>query len=967
MDEKYFHTFDRGFLSKYKEKQPNWGFNGLGYVVYKRTYSRDNFRGHKEEWWETVKRCVEGAQKIGASYTEKEAEKLYDYIFNLKGSFSGRGLWQLGTELVDKIGGPSLLNCWFTDINSIEDFIFIMTHLSLGGGVGYSVQRSFIHELPKVKSGVEIKHLKTNDADFIVPDSRQGWAALLRKVLQSLLYTGESFTYSTILIRGYGAPLKTFGGTASGPEILVEGITEICKVVNERVNKKLRSIDVLDIANIIGKIIVAGSARRSAQIAIGDPDDMLFLKAKDWSKGQTPAWRANSNNSIYADKFEEIVETFWKGYEGNGEPYGLVNLPLSRKFGRLNEKADDSKVNGFNPCQPGWATVLTPDGIRTFDDIKIGSIIWSGKQWTKISNKVKTGVKSVYEYHTRAGIFIGTENHRVVSSGEKIEVGNAESIDLSTRKITGNFILNPQDIMDGLIIGDGSVHKASNNLVYLCIGKKDHDYFNSEISHLILSQSGIDSEHAYRIETTINYLECPKTYERTIPNRFRFGTQQKVIGFLKGLFSANGCVIGKRVALKASSFDIISQTQEMLSSIGIRSYYTTNKENDVQFSNGTYTCKQSYDLNIGTDKRIFKELIGFLQNYKNEKLEEICKAKEYPDRAKTTYEIVEKKSLGDHVVYDITVEADEHTYWTSGLLVSNCAEITLEDKECCNLSEIFLPNISSKEELIDLAKLLYKTQKAITDLEFPYKETVEVIKKNRRLGLGITGWLQSTPEQVSWLNDCYNELKEFDKQWSDLNHWNTSIKLTCVKPSGTLSLLAGVTPGVHPAYARYYIRRVRMGSNDPLVDYCRKLGYQVQFDVGIDGREDYTRYVVSFPCQAPEHAVLSKDLSAIEQLEWVVKAQTIWSDNAVSVTVYYKKEELPAIKDWLKENYENKIKSVSFLLHSEHGFNLAPYEEITKDQYEKLITKIKPIVSFTDSWDGSIESVECAGGACPIK
>jgi adenosylcobalamin-dependent ribonucleoside-triphosphate reductase len=637
----------KDFINSYADKVAPWGFNGLGEIVYRRTYSREiESLGRKEYWHETIARCIDGAQKIGAGYTVEEAERLFDYIFNLKGIFAGRCLWQLGTPLVEKMSGVSLVNCWMTTISKVEDFQFLMDHLMVGGGVGFTVERASVHDFPKVQNVQSIRHEKTNDADFIVGDSRKGWSALLGKVLRSYFETGESFTYSTILVRGYGAPLKTFGGTASGPEVLIEGIKNICDILNSRIGKKIRSIDALDIANIIGKIVVAGSARRSAQIAIGDPDDFLFLKAKNWGKGDIPAWRGNSNNSIYADAYEEIIDEFWKGYDGSGEPYGLINRNLIRKNGRLGEKANDSRVIGTNPC----------------------------------------------------------------------------------------------------------------------------------------------------------------------------------------------------------------------------------------------------------------------------------------------------------------------------------GEIGLEDGEPCNLAEIFLPNITSKEELFDVSMLLYKTQKAITTLSYPYKKSQDVIERNRRLGQGITGWLQATEEQLSWIDEAYKNLKQIDEQWSATLGINKSIKLTTVKPSGTLSLLAGVTPGIHPAYAQYYIRRVRMGSNDPLVNYCRDKGHKVQYDVGLDGKENHTICVVEFPCKTPEHATLASQITAISQLEWVVKAQSTWADNNVSVTVYYKKEELPEIQEWMKKNYKNKVKSVSFLLHSEHGFALAPYEEITEEVYNKLKSKIKDGINFTDSSNMDLlDSLECEGGACPIK
>ena len=134
----------------------------------------------------------------------------------------------------------------------------------------------------------------------------------------------------------------------------MEGIAEICELLSNREGKKIRSIDALDIANIIGKIVVAGSARRSAQLAAGDPDDYLFLRAKRWDKGNIPPHRGNSNNSILADDYDEIIDEVWNGYLGNGEPYGFLNRKLARTMGRIGEKANDSKVIGTNPCSEIW-------------------------------------------------------------------------------------------------------------------------------------------------------------------------------------------------------------------------------------------------------------------------------------------------------------------------------------------------------------------------------------------------------------------------------------------------------------------------------------------------------------------------------------------------------------------------------------------------------------------------------------
>ena len=210
-------------------------------------------------------------------------------------------------------------------------------------------------------------------------------------------------------------------------------------------------------------------------------------------------------------------------------------------------------------------------------------------------------------------------------------------------------------------------------------------------------------------------------------------------------------------------------------------------------------------------------------------------------------------------------------------------------------------------------------------------------------------------------------LEALDKEYSKANGLPASVRLTTVQPSGTLSLLPGVTPGIHPAYAPYYIRRVRFGAADALVDACRKRGYKVQWDIGIDGREDHTRYVVEFPCESPTGSVLASEMTAIQQLEWVKKMQTEWADNAVSVTVYYRKEELPAIKEWLAANYDSSVKSVSFLLHTDHNFPLPPYEEITKEQYEKIAAKIDFSIPLQVATGGLLELDDCSTGACPVR
>lgn len=621
-----------------------WG--EVGYVTYKRTYARKN--GHfSEEWEDTVNRVVVAcATQLNCGFTATEENRLKEIMMQLKGTVAGRFLWQLGTKTVDKLGLPSLQNCAFVVVDEpVRPFTWAFEMLMLGCGVGFNIQRENVSKLPQVKRKIKVIRKDENDADFIVPDSREGWTELLKRVLEAAFITGESFSFATHLIRPKGTPIKGFGGTASGPEPLSNGIEQIVGVLNNRSGKKLRPIDCLDIMNIIGSVVVAGNVRRSAEIALGDYDDIEYLMAKRWDLGNIPNWRAMSNNSVACDDVNKLPEEFWEGYKGNGEPYGLINLTASRAWGRTFEtQYPDPDVQGYNPC----------------------------------------------------------------------------------------------------------------------------------------------------------------------------------------------------------------------------------------------------------------------------------------------------------------------------------AEQSLANYETCCLAEVYLPNITSEDELKEVCRYLYRINKHSLAIKCAIKETEDIVHKNMRMGIGITGYLQATEEQRSWLDSTYEYLRQYDKEYSAAKGFPTSIKLTTIKPSGTLSLLAGVTPGAHPGYSEFYIRRIRMSAESDIAATCRMHGYDIEYVKQFDGSLDYSTVVVSFPCKFPEGTTFASDMTAIDQLEVIKRLQSEWSDNSVSVTIYYKLEELEAIKDWLSKNFPN-VKSVSFLLHNDHGFEQAPLEEITEEQYMDMRSKVKPISQIKYIDFNELQVDECDNGACPIR
>lgn len=579
----------------------------------------------------------------GRNVPEWEVKELMRLAQERKAIPAGRGLWFSGTLAHGKIGGVALNNCWFVTTEDWTNFVVMADLLMLGGGVGASVEHKFVSRLPKIKKDVCIEHQPTKDADFIIPDSREGWCGLIYRVLEAYFHTGKGFTYSTICLRGHGEPIRGFGGKASGPLPLVRFVEQVHQILVARQGKHVRPIDVADIITATGELVVSGNVRRSAILIMGDPWDKEYLQAKRWDLGIVPSYRAFANFSVVTDATEDLHPLFWKTFEA-GEAFGIVNRKAIQKFGRMGESKKDT-AEGTNPC----------------------------------------------------------------------------------------------------------------------------------------------------------------------------------------------------------------------------------------------------------------------------------------------------------------------------------AEATLEAFEPCNLQEIALPNLESEEEFILAARLMHRYGKRVTMERYHHARIQEVVDRNRRIGTGITGCLASPLFCAETLDRVYAAIQKENHDYSKELAIPESIRTTVVKPSGTVSKVLDMDgyEGIHPAYSRYVIQRIRFAANDTLVPVLREAGHYIEPVKRLDGTVDHNTLVVDFYVQAPEgFPVADEGFDTWAQIKTMQLAQKHWADQAVSASIYYKRTDIPVIKNWMQDNIGD-IKTISFLAHSEHGFLQAPKEPITREQYEKLSAKIKPI-DFENIGDGEMESQECAG-ACPIR
>ncbi|NBT57363.1 hypothetical protein EBT16_01120 [bacterium] len=594
----------------------NW--SNLAKVVYKRTYARKD-TGKTEDWNNTVDRVISGNIR-GHNISQQEIDRLRYFLLNRKAGPAGRGWWFSGAPAHARLGGVALNNCWAVSGDDWMNFVIAQDLLMLGGGVGMSVEHRFVSKLPRVKKGVVIRHKSSKDAEFIVPDSREGWNELTRRVLEAFFVTGKGFEYSTVCIRGAGEPITGFGGTSSGPIPLIGLIDKLVGILTAREGRSMRPVDAMDVLCAIGEMVVAGNVRRSAIIILGDPFDKEYLKSKRWDLGPIPTQRAMANLSVVCDDVEDLHPLFWKTYE-QGEPFGIVNRSNIQNFARMGEKRKDT---------------------------------------------------------------------------------------------------------------------AS--------------------------------------------------------------------------------------------------------------------------------------------------------------------------------------------------------------LVNPCAEATLEDGEPCNLQELAMPNLQSVEEFEEAARLMHRWGKRVTMEKYHHEKSEAVVKRNRRIGTGITGCLQSPLFNPDTLDRVYAAIQDENKKYSKELGIPESIRTTVVKPSGTISKVFDMAgyEGIHAAYSRYYIQRVRFSAADPLVPLLAAAGHKIEPVVRFDGTLDHNTVVVDFYEKAPEGApVADENWDTWKQLDILKMAQKHWADQSVSVTVYYRKEEINQLKEWLANNLRY-LKTISFLCHSDHGFKQAPKETISKEDYEKLSEKVQP-------------------------
>lgn len=1037
------------FLSKYEGVQPrNKGI--LFEPVFYRTYSRYiPEKKRRETWLETIKRVTNynvGLYQGPAERKDliKEAELMFDKLFNLEVLPSGRSLWVGGTKAIEKC--PEMaFNCSALVITKLEDFCDIFHLLMCGCGVGYRILKDDVASLPKLNTNFKTSHYEYIPKPveqrikrtytvhegvsnlIMVGDSREDWVEALRTFLNLLTETDDiieiSFNYNSV--RPAGERIKTSGGIAPGPFGLRDMFISLERTIKEA-NGVFTPVLAMDIANMIAKNVIVGGTRRSAQIALGSPDDIEFVEAKKdlyhklegkWIRNELKEHRTMSNNSVvFKSKptLEEIKKVF-SNIRNNGEP-GFFNLisALKRR----------PKANTANPCLTKDAWVMTDLGPRQVCDLigtQFHAFIDNNSRHS--SGFFKTGTKDVYELNTVEGYNVKvTNNHKILTKlgkdyrwkeakdlvpGESIVLNNNRSI--SNWSGEGSF---KEGWLVGNFIGDGNFNTEHHSSSILQYWGEHKDYMSRQAKSYLeettervknckqvigvaeRTQSGSLAISSVRVTNLVKEWGLSYGNKVQITPKIEKSSFDFYRGFLQGLFDADGCPQGCKlkgftVRLSQSNKPFLQGVQRMLSHMGITSTIPTVRHKsgmrmmpDGKGGYKEYMCQSTYELIISRDSMVlFNKVVGFSKPDKKKKLQDYVDSlvkTPYRSKFEATFKSLDFVGIDD--VYDCNVST-VHRFDANGIIVHNCMEILLDNYGVCNLSTVILPS-HVKDGKIDFIRLYESVSLATriglrqtnVSISLPHWDATQ--KRDRLTGVSMTGLMDVVDQGIN--NQDLKNLLIIMREYANITADRYSFEMriprpllvTCLKPEGSLSLLPTVSPGMHRSYAPYYIRRIRVSELDPVCKALQHLGVPNERDIT---KKNSSRIVFSFPIKS-NAKIKANDEPTASQFERYLILQKNYTDHNTSCTITVGDDEWEEISEKVHENWDDVV-ACAFLPKEEGTYPQMPLESITEEQYNELMINfpdLSQLSSIVNKFENNeplddLELVDCTTGSCPIR
>lgn len=980
--------------------------------IFYQFYSRWNDElGRRETWEEAIDRFISFMkERLGNKLNEKEYAEVRQAILERAVCPSMRLLW--GSGKATRATDVTAYNCAYVAPTSWRDLSEIMYVSMCGAGVGFAVEPQNAEQFPQIQ-----KQSGKKAETIVVEDSKEGWCEAFVKACEAW-ENGLDVDIDYSRIRAAGERLVVMGGRASGPGPLQELMQFTRRKMLARQGRRLTPLNLHDIICQIGLIVVAGGVRRSALISLSSLDDMEMRDAKKGAFWQAEGQRSMANNSaVYetrptaAEFLEEwtALVTSGSGERGIFNRGGLEKQVPARRWAKLKGK---SQV-GVNPCVPADTWVMTDQGARKVVDLidRPFTALVDGKAYPS-EGFYKTGDKQLFEVRTDRGYaFRATDNHRVLTiRSERRGARETTWKEVQELAIGDRVVLNDQGMASwegkggagegwllGSLLGDGNIENGRGaNLDYWGENRGTMMAHARELVHATVGArsdlTGHLAKTGYARLHSVGLAKLAESYDMTYADKLPKDSIEEASsafyeGFLRGWFDADGSVQGNQtkgvsVRLAANSRDSLAAAQRMLARLGIMSTVYENRRDAAwrELPNGKggtspYFCQANHELVIsGANLRQFASRIGFVDAAKSAKLDTLlasyARALNRESFAATVTGITPD---GTEAVYDCTVPG-VHAFDGNGVMLHNCGEIYLRSKQFCNLTSIVVrpaDTMTSLKKKIRMATILGTYQATLTNFGYLSKEWKNNCEEEQLLGVSITGYYDNKIiRNDKNLEALREEAVAVNKEYAKRFKKSPSTAITCVKPHGNSGQLLGVGSGMHPWFSPYFIRRVRISVNDPLLKLAEEQGVPIHPEVGYS-TSNATTMVLEFPVKAPEGAVHSKEVSALTMLDEWKRLKQHFTEHNPSVTIYVSDDEWVHVANFVYENWD-LVGGLSFLPRNDHVYQLAPYQEITKEEYEtrkKALGEMDfsklPFYEKTDNTAGAKE-LACVAGICEI-
>lgn len=825
-------------------------------------------------------------------------------------------------------------NCAFvstadmTKYNPAEPFAFLMEASMLGVGVGFDTRGA--------AKDFTIYQPEPSEELIDIADTREGWVESVKILIESYLMPNKPapvFNYD--LIRPAGAPIKTFGGTAAGPGPLRNLHVHVRNLFGARDGQQVTTTDLLDLGNMIGVCVVSGNVRRSAELAIGSIDDKAFLDAKNYGRmvetGDHDGWYNEQGHPAQPATYTPTDAELNAGWElRNAQEWVPGPAAARAEWGWMSNNSVAVNVgDNLTPIVDGIARNGEPGVIWLDQSRKYGRLI------DPPNNKDHrvTGYNPCFSGDTIIETVDGPKAIIDITDPTLVYTKGPDGR-LSTRKASASFL---------------SRHNAQT--LRLEFNNGDHLIVTPE--HKLMRRDGTWAEAR---ELQVN--DALETLNRTRRGwRYpgvRLGSQPTTEQIMEHRFIWEA-VYGGPIP---PGYDVdhinrnhndnrIENLQLLTHSEHSRLSRSQVPNNHQVWVNGKFARAGNHGVKLSKDAIKPPRSTDWINQF-------------------TVTSITEGPIID---VYDLTVE-ETHNLIANGVVAHNCAEQSLESGEMCTLNECYISRHENLDDFKKTLKVAYLYAKTVTLMPTHWPRTNAIMQRNRRIGTSISGIADFADNHGiqrlrEWMDQGYQTVRAYDATYSEWLCVRESIKTTTVKPSGTVSILAGVSPGVHwgPG-GEFFNRGIIFSADDPIVAQLRAAGYTITESAYTPGS-----VFIQFPIHSSAKRC-ERDVTLFEKAALAVEAQRYWSDNSVSVTLTFDPDTEGQHVGTILKMHDGQLKTLSFLPSGNTTYQQMPYQQIDANTYEEAAMTLLR-VDLSDIYAGGAKDAAgesmCTTDACEIK